>query len=150
MGSVPGEVFEETTTYKRQQQRRGIIAWGTGLVFTALVVLSLAFGPGDQSAEVARPLAYEYSMTSDQYDSLVVGVTQADFFAQIQRPGLPEEDVKTQYTALFPSPEAGTTCLFWQISDHFEELARICFDEDELLAQKLERSASEEEFGVSV
>ena len=47
-------------------------------------------------------------------------------------------------------PEADATCLFWQISDRPEELARICFDEDELLSQKLERNASQKEFGVTV
>jgi hypothetical protein len=51
---------------------------------------------------------------------------------------------------LFPPAEDGVSCSYWEISDSFEEVARICFsDSDGHLVQKLEHSLEDEAFGVT-
>jgi hypothetical protein len=143
-------VFEQTTTYKRQQRRRAMIAWGFGGLFLIFVALSIIF-PANHHSEESEPTGtFSYTMSSDEYESVEPGIDKEEFFERVESAGLPEDHVALGYTRLFPPPEDGISCNFWEISDSLEEVARICFDDDDgHLVQKLEHGLDEEEFGIT-
>jgi hypothetical protein len=143
-------VFEQTTSYKRQQRRRAIIAWGVGALAVVFFALSAIFGAGDRAEETEPPNAFGYTMSSAEYDALEPGIEKEEFFEEVENVGLPEDQIALSYRRLFPPPGEGVSCSFWEISDRLEEVARICFsDSDGHLVDKLEHGLEEEEFGVT-
>jgi hypothetical protein len=141
-------VFEETTTYKRQQRRRAIIAWGVGALALLFFVLSTIFGTKHRAEDAEPPNAFSNTMSSAQFDSLEPGIDKEEFVELIEGVGLPEDQVALGYLRLFPPPAEGVSCSFWEISDQFEEVARICFsDADGHLVDKLEHGLELEPFG---
>lgn len=133
---------------RRQQRRRAIIAWVTAALAVVLIVVGAILG-GDESEESIRFVSPGYAMTSAQYAELETGLQEDDFLDRLGQTGLSESEIRPPYAALFPPHEAGVTCIYWKIADQLEQVARICFDEDGKLIQKLERGAGEEPSGVS-
>lgn len=133
---------------RRQQRRRAIIAWVTAALAVALIVLGAILG-GDESEESIRFVSPGYAMTSSQFADLENGLDEDDFLDRLGQTGLAESETNEAFVALFPPHEADVTCSFWEISDRLGQVARICFDEDGALVQKLERGAGEEPSGVS-
>lgn len=134
---------------RRQQRRRAIIAWTTAAVAVALIVLGAVLGSEDKESSIEF-VAPGYAMTSQQYAELETGLEEADFLDQLGQTGLAEGETNESFVALFPPHEAEVSCTYWEISDRLGRVARICFDEDGELAQKLERGAGEEPSGSTV
>jgi hypothetical protein len=134
--------------YRRQQRRRAVIGWVTAVAAVALIVLGAILGSGERR-ETFAILAPGYAMTSAQFEELEEGLGEEDFRDRLGQAGLSEDEVKGRYVALFPPHEAGVTCTYWKISDRLGRVARVCFDEDGKLVQKLERGPGEEPSGVS-
>jgi hypothetical protein len=135
--------------YRRQQRRRAIIAWVTAVVAVGLVVLAAILAPAEEEGTI-RFVAPGYAMTSEQYGALETGLDEGEFLDRLGQTGLTEAETGERYVALFPPREDELTCSYWQISDQVGKVARICFDEDGELAQKLERTIGEEPTGVTV
>jgi hypothetical protein len=143
-------VAEPSTIQRRQQRRRAIIACRTAVIVVALLAIGAIFGGEDEGGGDGRHGAFGYAMTADQYDALRPGLAESDFVDRLQRTGLPEDLTSSRYVLLFPPHSEDVVCSFWEISDRLGYVARICFSDPEAkLVQKLQRSASEEDFGVS-
>ena len=150
-------MFEETTSYRRQQRRRAIIAWGSVAVVIALFAIGAAFGESDSGGSDGgggaqeHPNPFGFSMTAAQYDSLQRGLDETSFLGQLQQTGIPEVHTEDRYVELFPPHDEGLDCSYWEISDEEGQVARICFSSPGgELVQKLERNVDEEELGVTV
>jgi hypothetical protein len=142
-------VAEQSTIQRRQQRRRAIIAWSTAAIVVALFAIGAVVG-GDEEGGGDPHGAFGYSMTADQYDALHPGLAESDFVDRLQQTGLPETLTNRRYVLLFPPHSENLVCSFWEISDRPEYIARICFSDPEArLVQKLQRSVSDEGFGVS-
>lgn len=136
--------------HHRQQRRRAIIAWGSAAIVVALIALGGIFGDEDREGAEEHPDAFGYVMTAEQYDSLHRGLSESDLLDQLQQTGLPENLTAGRYVLLFPPHPDDVLCSYWEISDRPGYVARICFSDPEAkLVQKLQRSASDEEFGIS-
>lgn len=129
---------------QRQQRRRAVIAWTTAALAVALIVLAAILG-STESEDSIRFVSPGYAMTSSEYAELETGLAEDDFLARLGQTGLSESETSEIAVALFPPHEADVTCTFWEISDRLGRVARICFDEDGGLVQKLERTPGEEE-----
>lgn len=151
-------MFEETTTYKRQQRRRAAIAWGVGGLTVVLLALSAVLGAKHDAEHAQPPNPFSYAMSSSEYDSVRPGLDREEFAERVASAGLPEDEVAPGYVRLFPPPGEGVSCSFWEITDRIGEVARICFsDADGQTVGKLEHGpgdggegGEEGEFGVSV
>ncbi|MDX6625471.1 MAG: hypothetical protein QOE56_460 [Solirubrobacterales bacterium] len=144
-----GRVDEPHRTYRRQQRRRAIIAWTTAGLAVVLIVLGATFGGEEKRGTVAEIQPFGFSMTTAQYGDLQTGLEEAEFLNRLEQTGSPEDQTPEQVVALFPPHEGELICSYWQIVDRAGQLARVCFDGDGELAQKLERSAFEEPSGVT-
>lgn len=134
----------------RQQRRRAIIAWTTAVLAVALVAVGAIFGESARQEEVSvHPIPFGYTMTASQYAGLRTGLDEGAFFRQLGKAGLTEAETQEAYVGLFPPHEDDVTCSYWAISDRTGRLARICFDDEGRLIQKLERDVSEESTAVS-
>lgn len=133
---------------RRQQRRRAIIAWATAVVAVALIVLAAIVAPGEEG-ETSGFVSSGYAMTSVQYAGLEDGLDEGEFLDRLGQTGLAEAETSERYVVLFPPHEEDVTCSFWVISDRLGQVARICFDEEGELVQKLERGVGEEPSGVS-
>jgi hypothetical protein len=144
-------VAEPSTIQRRQQRRRAIIAWGTAAIVVVLIAIGAIFaGDGEGGGEDQRG-DFGYAMTANQYDALRPGLAESDFVDRLQQTGLPENLTNARYLLLFPPHSDDVICSFWEISDRPEYVARICFSDPEAkLVEKLQRSVSDEGFGVSV
>lgn len=114
----------------------------------SLIALGAIFGD-DEQGEAPQPSPFGYAMTAAQYSGLQTGLDEADFGNRLDQTGLPENLTRDRYVALFPPHEEDFACSYWEISDQLGRLARICFDSDGKLAQKLERNVFEESPAVS-
>lgn len=135
--------------HRRQQRRRAIIAWSTGVLALALIVLAAILAPSEEE-DTIHFVSSGYRMTAAQYADLEDGLDEADFLDRLGQTGLAEAETPERVVALFPPHEENVTCSFWVISDHLGRVARICFDEDGDLIQKLERGPGEESSGSTV
>lgn len=135
--------------HRRQQRRRAIIAWATAAIVVGLIALAAILAPAEEE-ETIHFVSPGYAMTSAQYDELETGLDEGDFLDRLDQAGLAEAETSERYVALFPPHEEDVTCSYWQISDQAGKVARICFDEDGELVQKLERAIGEEPAGVTV
>jgi hypothetical protein len=143
-------VAAQPTIQRRQQRRRAIIAWSTAAVVVALFAIGGILGGDEEGGGEDPHGAFGYSMTADQYDALHPGLAESDVVDRLQQTGLPENLTNGRYVLLFPPHSEDVVCSFWEISDRPEYVARICFSDPEArLVQKLQRSASDEGFGVS-
>jgi hypothetical protein len=143
-------VADPSSIHRRRQRRRAIIAWGTAAIVVVLAALGAIFGGEEEDGAGEHPDAFGYAMTAAQYDSLRRGLDESDFVDRLQQTGLPENLTNSRFVLLFPPHSDEVLCSFWEISDRPEYVARICFsDPGGKLVQKLQRSASEEGFGVS-
>jgi hypothetical protein len=115
----------------------------------ALIAVAVIVAP-DEEEEAIRFVSPGYSMTAAQYTGLEEGLDEGDFLDRLGQTGLAEAETKDAYVALFPPHEDGVTCSYWMISDRLGRVARICFDEDGDLVQKLEREIGQEPSGVTV
>ncbi|MGV1049615.1 MAG: hypothetical protein ACOYD4_13960 [Solirubrobacterales bacterium] len=140
---------ESQRTQRRQQRRRAIIAWVTAAAVVLLIALGAVFGD-DESDEPAAPVSFGYAMTAAQYDELETGLDEAEFVERLRQTGKPENLTPDSLVQLFPPHEGDLACTYWEISDHEGLLARVCFDADGELAQKVERDIDEEPVGVTV
>lgn len=138
----------DPTGYRRQQRRRALIAWTTAAFAVVLIVLGVIFG-GNEDEEEIRFVSPGYAMSADQYEELEAGLDEGEFLDRLGQTGLAEAETNESYVALFPPHEEDVTCSYWKISDRLGQVARICFDDDGELVQKLERGAGEEPTGVS-
>lgn len=138
----------DQTGHRRQQRRRAIIAWGTAAVAVVLIVLGVIFG-GDGHEEELRFVSPGYAMSADQYAGLEAGLDEGEFLDRLGQSGLTEGETSESYVALFPPHEDDVTCSYWEVSDRLGQVARICFDDDGELVQKLKRGTGEEPTGVS-
>jgi hypothetical protein len=144
-------VADPSTIHRRQQRRRAIIAWGTAALVTALIALGAIFGGEEEDRGEDQHDVFGYAITTEQYDSLQKGLDESDLVDRLQQTGLPEDLTSPRVVLLFPPHPDDVLCSFWEISDRPEYVARICFSDPEAkLVQKLQRSASDQGFGVSV
>lgn len=134
--------------YRRQQRRRAIIAWSTAGVAVGLIVLAAILAPAEEDESI-RFVSPGYAMTSAQYEDLEDGLDEGEFLDRLGQTGLAEAETSERFVVLFPPHEEDVTCSFWAISDQVGRVARICFDDDGELVQKLERGVGEEPSGVS-
>lgn len=134
--------------HRRQQRLRAVIAWSTGVVAVGLIVLAAILAPAEEE-DTIHFVSSGYKMTAAQYADLEDGLDEGEFLDRLGQTGLAEAETPLRLVALFPPHEAGVTCSFWVISDHLGRAARICFDDDGELVQKLERGLGEESSGVS-
>jgi hypothetical protein len=140
----------DPATIQRRQRRRAIIAWGSAAIVVVAIALGAIFGDEDREGAEEHPDAFGYAMTAEQYDSLHRGLSESDLVDQLQQTGLPENLTAGRYVLLFPPHSDDVLCSYWEISDRPDYVARICFSKPEAkLVQKLQRSASDEDFGVS-
>lgn len=139
---------ENEETYRRQQRRRAIIAWTTGALAVALIVAAAILAP-DEEEDTIRFVSPGFAMTSAQYEDLETGLDESEFLDRLGQTGWAELETPERYVVLFPPHEEDVACSFWAISDRVGRVARICFDEDGELVQKLERGVGEEPSGVS-
>lgn len=145
-----GHVYEPQRTHERQQRRRAIIAWTTAGLVAVLIVLGAVLGDEDERQEtVVEVQPFGFSMTTAQYGDLEAGLEEAEFLNRLEQTGSPEDQTPEQVVALFPAHDEDLTCSYWQIIDRAGQVARVCFDGDDELAQKQERSAFEEAPGLS-
>jgi hypothetical protein len=135
-------------THKRQQRRRAIIAWATAALVIVLIALGAIFG--DEKEEQVEPISFGYAMTTAQYDGLENGLDETAFVERLQQTGKPEDLTPQGLVELFPPHEGDLVCSYWEISDDEGVLARVCFDGDGKLVQKVERGIAEEPTGVTV
>ena len=126
-------MLEDPAKRRRQQRRRAIIAWGTAALAAALVVLAAVFGGEAEDDRDALVYPPGYAMTAAQYEELVTGLGEAEFYERLEQTGSPEAQTVDTVIALFPPHEDGLLCSYWKIVDE-PALARICFDEDGELA----------------
>jgi len=136
--------------HRRQQRRRAIIAWSTAVVAVGLIVLGAVLAPVDEEEETIRLVSPGYAMTSAQYEDLEDGLDEGEFLDRLGQTGLAEAETSERFVALFPPHEEDVTCSYWAISDQAGRVARICFDDDGELIQKLERGVGEEPSGSTV
>ena len=139
----------EQKTHGRQQRRRAIIAWTTAGLVVVLIALGVIFGE-DERDQPAGTISFGYTMTAAQYGDLATGLDESEFFDRLRQTGKPENLTPDRLVELFPPHEDDLVCSFWEISDHDGLLARVCFDGDGKLAQKVEHSIYEEPTGVTV
>lgn len=139
---------ESLQTYRRQQRRRAIVAWGTAALVVVVVALGAIFGD-DERDEPNELISFGYAMTAAQYGGLEAGLEETEFIDRLKQTGKPENLTPDQLVALFPPHEEGLVCSYWEISDRSGLLARVCFDGDGELVQKIERSIFEEPSGVT-
>ena len=100
-------------------------------------------------AAAEHPNPFGYSMTTEQYGALRMGLDEQRFVNRLEQTGLPENLTKRRYVRLFPAHGDGIVCSYWEISDHADLLARVCFSSSRgRLVQKLERNAAGA-FGVT-
>lgn len=129
--------------YRRQQRRRGAIAWVTAVFFVGLFVAAVIAGGNEESKGHGHPNPFGYSMTTKQYAALRPGLEEQDFVDRLEQTGLPENLTKDRYTRLFPPHAEDVLCSYWEIADRPGVVARICFSSPEgRLVQKLERTAA--------
>jgi hypothetical protein len=140
---------EPLQSYRRQQRRRAIVAWGTAALVTVAIGLAAVFGD-DENDEPADPISFGFAMTLAQYDELEPGLDEDEFVERLRQTGKPESLAPVPLIELFPPHEGDLVCSYWEISDHEDLYARVCFDGDGQLAQKVERDIHEESTGVSV
>jgi hypothetical protein len=139
---------ESPDRYRRQQRRRAIIAWSTAVVAVALIALAAILAPDEEEGTI-RFVSTGYAMTTAQYAELETGLAEGEFLDRLGQTGLAEAETSDRYVALFPPHEEDVTCSYWEISDRLGQVARVCFDDDGELVQKLERGVGEEPSGVS-
>jgi hypothetical protein len=129
--------------YRRGQRRRAIVAWVSAALVVVVIVLAAALGgDGDERANVVYPVGF--AMTAAQYESLETGLEEGEFFARLEQTGAAEDLTGANLVDLFPAHDPDLTCTYWQIVDEAGVLARVCFDGDGRLSEKLERSRYEE------
>jgi hypothetical protein len=138
-----------TDRYRRQQRRRAAIAWTVAALCVGLFVLAALVGGDEDQGGHERPSPFGYSMTTRQYVALRPGLEVQHFVNRLEQTGLPENLTKGRYVRLFPPHGDAVTCSYWEIADHPELVARVCFSSPEgRLVQKLERNAAGA-FGVT-
>lgn len=137
-------------TRRRRQRRRATIAWAAAALFIAFLVLAIVSG-GEKKDDGEQPHGgFGYTMTADKYNGLRRGMPQNEVLDRVGGSGVPEYLMFRDYREAFPPPPEDSLCSFWEISDRFGYLARICFSDPEArLVEKLQRNASGEEFGTS-
>jgi hypothetical protein len=140
---------ESQRKHGRQQRRRAIIAWATAALVVVLIALGAIFGD-DESDETGTTISFGYAMTAAQYDGLETGLDEDEFVERLQQTGKPEELTPQPLVELFPPHEGDLVCSYWEISEDEELFARICFNSDGQLVQKVERDIGEESTGVTV
>jgi hypothetical protein len=132
-----------TDRYRAQQRRRAVIAWSTAILFVALFVAGAIVGGGETQSTAEHPEPFGYTMTAKQYAALRSGLDETRFVDRLEQTGLPENLTKRRFVALFPPHGDGITCSYWDIAQHPELVARVCFSSSAgRLVQKLERSAA--------
>lgn len=140
MDATPGK---SPDPYRRQQRRRGIIAWVTAVVCVGLFVVAVIAGGNEESGGNERPNPFGYSMTTKQYVALRPGLEEQLFVNRLEQTGLPENLTKDRYIHLFPPHREDLLCSYWEIADRPDVVARICFSSPAgRLVQKLERTAA--------
>jgi hypothetical protein len=139
---------EQFQTHRRQQRRRAIIAWGTAAAVIALIALGAIFG-GEKSDQGGESISFGFAMTATQYDQLQAGLDEDEFVERLQQTGKPESLAPDPLVELFPPHEGDLVCSYWEISDREGLLARVCFDGDGDLVQKVERNIHEEPTAVT-
>jgi hypothetical protein len=140
---------EWLAAHRRQQRRRAIIAWGTAALVIVIVALGAIFGDDEENGGV-EPISFGYAMTTAQYDELETGLDEREFVDRLRQTGKPEDLTPDPLVQLFPPHEDDLVCSYWEISDHEGLFARVCFDGDGDLVQKVERDIAEEPTGVTV
>jgi len=134
--------------HRRQQRRRALIGWIGGAVVVALVVIAgIAGGERDDGEETTTITAHSsglFDMTSEQFEHLHTGETEAAVLDELGKSGSPEGQTPIEIISLFPTHGDSVACTYWLISDAEETAARLCFSRPgEILRQKLERDLSE-------
>lgn len=140
---------ESQSKFRRQQRRRAIIAWVTAVVAVALIVAGAILAPDEEEGTI-QFVSPGYAMTAMQCTDLETGLDKGDFLDRLGQAGLAEAETRETAVALFPPHEDDVTCSYWEISDRLGRVARICFDDDGELVQKLERGVGEEPSGATV
>jgi hypothetical protein len=133
-------------SYRRQQRRRALVAWGTLAVIVALIVLGIVLGGDEKSSNPGRTIhLFTYEMTSTQYEGLHQGESELEVVKSVDSAGLHEDEIEAvDLLHLFPPPPAGSSCNFWKLSDAPDHLVRLCFSEAEgRLLQKAVRAPGE-------
>jgi len=141
MDASAGKTFDP---YRRQQRRRGVIAWVTAAVFLGLFIAAVIAGGDEEDKGHEHPNPFGYSMTTKQYAALRPGLEEQLFVNRLEQTGLPENLTKDRYTRLFPPHAEDVLCSYWEIADREGVVARICFSTPAgRLVQKLERTAAD-------
>lgn len=133
--------------HRRALRRRALIGWIGGGALFALLVLAAILGGAEKKQVVTVPAhsagLFDYHMSSQQFDDLHTGESQSEVLDQLGKVGLPEDETRIPFIRLFPPHDEGLICSYWQISDSFYTVARLCFSREEgVLRQKLERELS--------
>lgn len=113
--------------YRRQQRRRGLIAWASVLAVVAVVALAAALG-GEDSEPQAFRVPYGETLTSAEYDEIEEGDDQAEVLESLGKSGRPERLTKDYVLILFSPPSEDVACSYWEFSDEPQIFARLCFD----------------------
>jgi len=117
--------------YRRRQRRRALIGWIGGFVLLAgFVVLVAVGGGGDHERRIVK-VPYGDVMTSHDFEEVHLGEEDIVVLERLAQTGRPEELTKEFVLVLFPSPPAGSYCVYWEFSDEQQIFARLCFDKDD-------------------
>jgi hypothetical protein len=140
MDATPGKTADP---YRRQQRRRGIVAWVTAVVCVGLFAAAVIAGGNEESRVHEHPNPFGYSMTAKQYAALRPGLEEQIFVNRLEQTGLPENLTKDRYVRLFPPHGEDVLCSYWEIAGRPGVVARVCFSSSEgRLVQKLQRTAA--------
>ncbi len=133
--------------HRRQQRRRALIGWLGGVVIVALVIVAAIAGgdeEGDETSSIQAHTSSLFDITSEQFDELHTGETEAAVLDELGKSGSPEGQTPIEIISLFPTHDDSVECSYWLISDADETAARLCFSRPGgILRQKLERDLSE-------
>jgi hypothetical protein len=141
--AVPSAILPrvDRDLYRRRQRRRALIAWSVvGLIIVG-GALGAIFGgeeEGTTAIEVPSVSVFGSEMTSQQYEALHQGESEAAVLRELHNVGVQEDQVEeSKLLGLFPARPDHAICSYWTLSDAPGHLVRLCFsDPAAVLLQK--------------
>lgn len=141
--AVPSAILPlvDRDLYRRRQRRRAILAWSVAGLIVVGGVLGVIFGGEEErttAIEVPSASIFGSAMTSQQYEALHEGETEAAVLQKLHNIGVQEDQVEeAKLLGLFPPRPDHATCSYWTLSDAPGHLVRLCFSDPQgVLLQK--------------